>query len=171
MLCLVRYFPYTALLSIRLDTPPPLSLLSASPPHHGLSFEVPVPTSLPSLGPSFVSLFRPLPRGYTGTMEATTLVLLVLLDCLLVSSSRPFRSSSAFLVVKSAIQEHAIAAQSPRGEECYPGARARGLVARWNQEEAGLHRSRRVSTHPLPPPHSKCTNDPAAPHYEHEDIR
>ncbi|CAL8342288.1 unnamed protein product [Arctogadus glacialis] len=77
----------------------------------------------------------------------------------------------AFLVVKSAIQEHAIAAQSPRGEECYPGARARGLVARWNQEEAGLHRSRRVSTHPLPPPHSKCTNDPAAPHYEHEDIR
>ncbi|CAL8384193.1 unnamed protein product [Arctogadus glacialis] len=36
----------------------------------------------------------PLPRGYTGTMEATTLVLLVLLDCLLVSSSRPFRSSS-----------------------------------------------------------------------------
>ncbi|CAL8378275.1 unnamed protein product [Boreogadus saida] len=36
----------------------------------------------------------PLPCGYTGTMEATTLVLLVLLDCLLVSSSRPFRSSS-----------------------------------------------------------------------------
>ncbi|CAL8370868.1 unnamed protein product [Arctogadus glacialis] len=32
--------------------------------------------------------------AYTGTMEATTLVLLVLLDCLLVSSSRPFRSSS-----------------------------------------------------------------------------
>ncbi|CAL8270152.1 unnamed protein product [Arctogadus glacialis] len=94
MLCLVRYFPYTALLSIRLDTPPPLSLLSASPPHHGLSFEVPVLTSLPSLRPSFVSLFRPLPRGYTGTVEATTLVLLVLLDCLLVSSSRPFRSSS-----------------------------------------------------------------------------
>ncbi|CAL8393872.1 unnamed protein product [Boreogadus saida] len=91
MLCLVRYFPYTALLSIRLDTPPPLSLLSASPPHHGLSFEVPVPMSLPSLRPS---LFRPLPRGYTGTVEATTLVLLVLLDCLLVSSSRPFRSSS-----------------------------------------------------------------------------
>ncbi|CAL8237951.1 unnamed protein product [Boreogadus saida] len=90
----VRYFPYTALLSIRLDTPPPLSLLSASPPHHGLSFEVPFLTSLPSLRPSFVSLFRPLPRGYTGTMEATTLVLLVLLDCLLVSSSRPFRSSS-----------------------------------------------------------------------------
>ncbi|CAL8378131.1 unnamed protein product [Boreogadus saida] len=91
---IVRYFPYTALLSIRLDTPPPLSLLSASPPHHRLSFEVPVPTSLPSLRPSFVSLFRPLPCGYTGTMEATTLVLLVLLDCLLVSSSRPFRSSS-----------------------------------------------------------------------------
>ncbi|CAL8239250.1 unnamed protein product [Gadus morhua 'NCC'] len=41
---------------------------------------------------SFLSL------GFTGTflgtMEATTLVLLVLLDCLLVSSSRPFRSSS-----------------------------------------------------------------------------
>ncbi|CAL8268926.1 unnamed protein product [Boreogadus saida] len=36
----------------------------------------------------------PLPCGYTGTMKATTLVLLVLLDCLLVSSSRPFRSSS-----------------------------------------------------------------------------
>ncbi|CAL8298259.1 unnamed protein product [Gadus morhua 'NCC'] len=36
----------------------------------------------------------PLPWGYTSTMEATTLVLLVLLDCLLVSSSRPFRSSS-----------------------------------------------------------------------------
>ena len=94
MLCLVRYFPYTALLSIRLDTPPPLSLLPASYPHHRLSFEVPVPTSLPSLGPSFVSMFRPLQCGYTGTMEATTLVLLVLLDCLLVSSSRPFRSSS-----------------------------------------------------------------------------
>ncbi|CAL8339738.1 unnamed protein product [Boreogadus saida] len=90
----LRYFLYTALLSIRLDTPPPPSLLSASPPHHGLSFEVPVPMSLPSLRPSFVSLFRPLPHGYTGTMEATTLVLLVLLDCLLVSSSRPFRSSS-----------------------------------------------------------------------------
>ncbi|CAL8395179.1 unnamed protein product [Boreogadus saida] len=37
---------------------------------------------------------RPLPCGYTGTMEATTLVLLVLLDCLFVSSSRPFHSSS-----------------------------------------------------------------------------
>ncbi|CAL8239837.1 unnamed protein product [Gadus morhua 'NCC'] len=24
---------------------------------------------------------------------------------------------------------------------------------------------------PSPLPHSKCTNDPAAPHYEHEDIR
>ena len=84
----------TALLSIRLDTPPPFSLLSASHLHHGLSFEVPVPTSLPSLRPSFVSLFRPLQCGYTGTMEATTLVLLVLLDSLLVSSSRPFRSSS-----------------------------------------------------------------------------
>ncbi|CAL8377817.1 unnamed protein product [Gadus morhua 'NCC'] len=36
----------------------------------------------------------PLQCGYTGTMEATTLVLLVLLDCLLVLSSRPFRSSS-----------------------------------------------------------------------------
>ena len=94
MLCLVRYFPYTALLSLRLDTPPPFSLLPASHPHYGLSFEVPVPTSLPSLRPSFVSLFRPLQCGYTGTMEATTLVLLVLLDCLLVSSSRPFRSSS-----------------------------------------------------------------------------
>ncbi|CAL8255151.1 unnamed protein product [Boreogadus saida] len=60
-----------------------------------------------------------------------------------------------FLVVKSAIQEHTLAAQSPDG----------------TQEEAGLPRSRRVSTHPLPPPHSKCTNDPAAPHYEREDIR
>ncbi|CAL8370455.1 unnamed protein product [Boreogadus saida] len=37
---------------------------------------------------------KPLQCGYTGTVEATTLVLLVLLDCLLVSSSRPFRSSS-----------------------------------------------------------------------------
>ncbi|CAL8234364.1 unnamed protein product, partial [Boreogadus saida] len=60
----------------------------------GCPFEVPVPTSLPSLRPSFVSSFRPLPCGYTGTMEATTLVLLVLLDCLFVSSSRPFHSSS-----------------------------------------------------------------------------
>ena len=56
----------TALLSIRLDTPPPFSLLSASHLHHGLSFEVPVPTSFPSLRPSFVSMFRPLPCGYTA---------------------------------------------------------------------------------------------------------
>ncbi|CAL8397339.1 unnamed protein product [Boreogadus saida] len=61
----------------------------------------------------------------------------------------------AFLVVRSAIQEHVLAAQSPDG----------------TQEEAGLPRSRRVSTHPLPPPHSKCTNDPAVPHYERKDIR
>ncbi|CAL8360159.1 unnamed protein product [Boreogadus saida] len=47
----------------------------------------------PSRRKELQAVARPFPCGYTGTMEATTLVLLVLLDCLLVSSSRPFRSS------------------------------------------------------------------------------
>ncbi|CAL8339438.1 unnamed protein product [Boreogadus saida] len=36
-------------------------------------------------------------------------------------------------------------------------------------EMACLERKFRLT--PFPPPHSKCTNDPAAPHYEHKDIR
>ncbi|CAL8313142.1 unnamed protein product [Arctogadus glacialis] len=97
---------YILRLSPTPSTPPlssDISLLLRPPP-------APPPPPPPPPSPPTNSLFlldkpplpcnsiRPRPRhflvAYTGTMEATTLVLLVLLDCLLVSSSRPFRSSS-----------------------------------------------------------------------------
>ena len=78
---LVRYFTYTAPLSLRgLDTPPPLPLLLAPHPQH----ELPSPTSLsPCLllvssawGFSLAS-FRRLPGGFVGTMEGHRCGLLV----------------------------------------------------------------------------------------------
>ncbi|KAK0142399.1 hypothetical protein N1851_019843 [Merluccius polli] len=66
---------------------------------------------------------------------------------------RPF-GALVFLVVKSAIQEHALAAQSPEGP--------RKRLVSLDPDQFQLT--------PFSPPHSTCTNDPAAPHYEHEDI-
>ena len=119
-----------------------------------------------------------------------------------------FRAVGSTVYRQTEVRLPSVRSTSVSRGECYPGARARGPVARGTQEEAGFPRSRRGSwggfKTPLPgstadlhpiykggvpplqrpplvsgqfqltpfsPPHSTCTNDSAAPHYEHEDIR
>ena len=104
------------------------------------------------------------------------------------------RSTSVPRVV-SAIQEHALAAQSPEG----PRKRLVSLdpdevreagsnpPTRQHRRSSPIYKGAELckgGVPPLqrppcirqfqltpPPPHSTCTNDSAAPHYEHEDIR
>ena len=101
---------------------------------------------------------------------------------------RPF-GALVFLVV-SAIQEHALAAQSPEG----PRKRLVSLdpdevreagsnpPTRQHRRSSPIYKGgvpplqrppciRQFQLTPFSPPHSTCTNDSAAPHYEHEDIR